>query len=76
MKKIEELEELILLMLLKEGYIQGVGKWGFNVIIDSSWKHKTLKVYFFEDDEKYESYSITKMNFNEMIEEAIKHFRG
>lgn len=71
MKKLEELEELIMNKLISEGYERGVGHWGFTVEINSKWKQKELKIIFHEDGRNFEAYRVLKDNFNDMIDEAI-----
>ena len=57
------LEKHILNYYISNGYVVGVGGWGFHIQINSEWKSKHIAVYFYDnciprlvtDEQEYET---------------------
>jgi hypothetical protein len=72
--RLAELEKVILDYYLAKGY--QVGKYAFNVEINSDYKSKKLAVWFHgNDDLPYSNiFTVIKTNTNEMFDKAFEYF--
>ena len=60
----------------KKGYVVGAGNWGFHISINTIYKWKELKVWFYENDISTKKIEIgfTKEKVDEMFNEAFEYF--
>lgn len=74
--RLATLEATILDYYVAKGYVVGNGNWGFKVSINSIYKCKILKVYFYENDIENEKivFSFHELNIKDMFDKAFEFF--
>ena len=74
--KLAELEKVILDYYLEEGYLVGIGGWGFKVNISTYHKRKEIQIMYRENQEaNYETvFRVWRKTTKEMFDKAFEYF--